>query len=104
MAWWRRRRADQRSDPRETDDTGRRFPAQAGVSFPEAPALIADPAAAARRALATSTPASGPVVVYFDVNMIDSGDLPLANYPHDGSGVRADPPFWVASTDSAWVC
>jgi arginase len=78
------------SDPRETNDAGRRFLAQAGVSFQEAPALIADPAAAARRALAAITPASGPVVVHFDVDMIDSGDLPLANYPHYDSGVRLE--------------
>lgn len=75
------------SDPRETGDGGRRFLAEAGVSFQEAPALIADPAGAAQRALAAVTPASGPVVVHFDVDMIDSGDLPLGNFPHYDSGV-----------------
>ena len=78
------------SDSRETGDAGRRFLAQAGVSFQEAPALIADPAGAAQRALAAVTPASGPVVVHFDVDMVDSGDLPLGNFPHYGSGVRLD--------------
>jgi arginase len=75
-------------DPRETDDTGRRFLAEAGVSFQEAPALIADPAGTAARALAAVAPAAGPLVVHFDVDTVDSGDLPLANFPHYGSGVR----------------
>ncbi|MBO0814326.1 MAG: arginase family protein, partial [Actinobacteria bacterium] len=78
------------SDPRETGDDGRQFLAQAGISFQEAPALIADPAGAAQRSLAAIAPASGPVVVHFDVDMIDSGDLPLGNFPHYGSGVRLE--------------
>jgi len=77
-------------DPRETSDAGRRFLAQAGVSFQEAPALIDDPSGAAQRALAAVTPESGPIVVHFDVDMIDSGDLPLGNFPHYGSGVRLE--------------
>jgi arginase len=75
------------SDPRETDDAGRRFLSSAGVSFQEAPALTAGPAEAGRRALAAVTPVSGPVVVHFDVDLVDSGDLPLGNFPHYGSGV-----------------
>ena len=75
------------SDPRETDDAGRRYLTGAGVSFQEAPAFIADPAAAAARALSAVAAASGPVVVHFDVDLIDSGDLPLGNFPHYGSGV-----------------
>ena len=74
-------------DPRETDDAGRRFLAERGVSFQEAPELIADPAGAAARALSAIGAASGPVVVHFDVDLIDSGDLPLGNFPHYGSGV-----------------
>jgi arginase len=76
------------SDPRETDDAGRRFLADSGVSFQEAPAFIADPEGAARRALAAVTPASDGVLVHFDVDTVDSGDLPLGNFPHYGSGVR----------------
>ncbi len=76
-------------DPRETDDAGREFLAAQRVSFQEAPALIADPAGAAKRALAAIEAASGPVVVHFDVDVIDSGDLPLGNFPHYGSGVLA---------------
>jgi arginase len=75
-------------DPRETDDAGRRFLAEAGVSFQEGPALIADPAGTAARALAAIAPASGPLVVHFDVDTVDSADLPLANFPHYGSGVQ----------------
>src|ERR1022692_1918047 len=67
------------SDPRETDDRGRARLAQLGVSFQEAPELIADPAGAARRALAAIEAASGPIVVHVDVDLIDSGDLPLGN-------------------------
>lgn len=78
------------SDPRETDDAGRRFLADLGVSFQEGPVLIADPGGAAGRALAAITPACGPVVVHFDVDTIDSGDLPLGNFPHYGSGVLLD--------------
>jgi arginase len=75
-------------DPRETNDLSRRFLAEAGVSFQEGPALVADPAGTAQRALAAVGPAGGPVVVHFDVDTVDSGDLPLGNYPHYGSGVR----------------
>ena len=78
------------SDPRETDDAGRRYLAGAGVSFQEAPAFIADPPAAAARALSAVAPASGPIVVHFDVDTVDSGDLPLGNFPHYGSGVRLE--------------
>jgi arginase len=60
-------------DPRETDDAGRRFLADGGVSFQEGPAIA---------------PASGPLVVHFDVDTVDSADLPLANFPHYGSGVQ----------------
>ena len=63
------------------------FLAGAGVSFQEGPALIADPAGAARRAVDAVAAASGPVVVHFDVDIIDSGDLPLSNFPHYGSRV-----------------
>src|SRR5262249_39422141 len=57
------------------------------VSLQEAPALIADPVAAAERALFAIATASGPVVIHFDVDTVDSGDLPLGNFPHYGSGV-----------------
>jgi arginase len=78
------------SDPQETDDAGRSYLAAAGVSLQEAPAFIADPAGAAVRAVSAVAAASGPVVVHFDVDAIDSGDLPLGNFPHYGSGVMLE--------------
>lgn len=78
------------ADPRETDSAGRKYLSDAGVSFQEAPALIADPQAAAAQALAAVGSASGPVLVHVDVDVIDSGDLPLGNFPHYGSGVRLE--------------
>jgi arginase len=77
------------SDPRETTDEGRRFLADSGVSFEEAPAFIADPAGAAKRALA-AVGGSDHVLVHFDVDVVDSGDLPLGNFPHYGSGVSLE--------------
>jgi arginase len=74
-------------DPRETDDSGRSYLAAAGVSLQEAPVFVADPSGAAARAIAAVAAASGPVVVHFDVDAVDSGDLPLGNFPHYGSGV-----------------
>jgi arginase len=78
------------SDPREIDEAGRAFLADAGVSVQQAPALIADPAAAAQRALDNVTSTSGRFIVHFDVDVVDSGDLPLGNFPHYGSGVQLD--------------
>jgi arginase len=77
-------------DPRETSDAGREFLAGLGVSLQEAPAFAADPAGAAERALAAVTRASGRFLVHFDIDVVDSGDLPLGNFPHYGSGVRLD--------------
>jgi arginase len=74
-------------DPRETDDAGRQFLADRGISFQEAPALRADPVAVAERALAAVADDGGPILVHFDVDVVDSGDLPLGNFPHYGSGV-----------------
>jgi arginase len=78
------------SDPRESTDADRRFLAEQAVSFQEAPAFAADPAGAAERALAAVTAASGPFLIHFDVDVVDSADLPLGNFPHYGSGVRLD--------------
>jgi arginase len=76
-------------DPREQTDAGRRFLAARGVSATEGPAVAADPAGTARAALA-ALGHGDPVVVHFDVDVIDSGDLPLGNFPHYGSGVRLE--------------
>jgi arginase len=52
-------------------------------------AVRQDPAGTARTALAGLTTGAG-MVLHFDVDAIDSGDLPLANYPHYGTGVSLD--------------
>ena len=73
-------------DPREQTESGRVFLADNGVSFSEGPQLSADAEATARRTLAALGDAD-PFVVHFDVDVVDSGDLPLGNFPHYGSGV-----------------
>jgi arginase len=73
-------------DPREQTDAGRSFLAAHGVSYTEGPELAASPSASARRALA-ALGGSDPFVVHFDVDVVDSGDLPLGNFPHYGSAV-----------------
>jgi arginase len=73
-------------DPREETDEERSFLAGQGVSYTEGPELAADPEAAARKVLGALA-GGGPVIVHFDVDVIDSGDLPLGNFPHYGSGV-----------------
>jgi arginase len=52
--------------------------------------VAADPvgsAAAARRHVEASASA---ILVHFDVDAVDSADLPLANYPHHGKGLAFD--------------
>jgi arginase len=78
------------ADPRETGDADRKFLSEAGVSLAEAPEFSADPAAVAGRAMDRAAAAGGPVLVHFDVDVVDSGDLPLGNFPHYGSGVSLD--------------
>jgi arginase len=48
-----------------------------------------DPADSARRALDGLSTGAG-LILHFDVDAVDSGDLPLANYPHYGTGVTLD--------------
>jgi arginase len=50
-------------------------------------ALRADPTGVARQAMTAITAAAGAVIVHFDVDAVDSGDLPLGNFPHYGTGV-----------------
>jgi arginase len=77
-------------DPREQNDAGREFLARQGVAYyTEGPELAADPEGTGRRA-AAALGSSAPTVVHFDVDVVDSGDLPLGNFPHYGSGVRLD--------------
>jgi arginase len=74
-------------DPRELTHTGRRFLAENGVRYIEGPQFMTDPQAAARQALTALRATSGRMAVHFDVDVVDSGDLPLGNYPHYNSGV-----------------
>ena len=74
-------------DPREVGEAGREFLAAAGVRFIEGPQFMADPRGAASEALAALRNVSQSIVVHFDVDVVDSGDLPLGNFPHYNSGV-----------------
>jgi arginase len=47
----------------------------------------ADPAGCATAAISTLREASDAFILHFDVDAVDSGDLPLANFPHYGTGV-----------------
>jgi arginase len=77
-------------DPRESTEWQRQFIADSGISVSWAYELSADPEGAARLALAALAGAGRPVIVHFDVDVVDSGDLPLGNFPHYGSGVRLE--------------
>jgi arginase len=74
-------------NPQEATEQGRKFLTSHGVSYTLSPEFSADPEAVARQALAALVPHSGPVVVHFDVDVVDSGDLPLGNFPHYNEGV-----------------
>jgi arginase len=78
------------ADPRETSDGGREYLSRAGVDLQEAPAVIADPPGAAKRAVTAVTAATSKYLVHFDIDVVDSGDLPLGNFPHYGSGISLD--------------
>jgi arginase len=78
------------SDPRETSQAGRDYLRDLNVSFTEAPVFIKDPAGAARAAMAAIGAGSRRVLLHFDIDVVDSADLPLGNFPHYGSGVRLD--------------
>jgi arginase len=52
--------------------------------------LRADPVAVARQAVDALADAGARIVVHFDVDAIDSRDLPLGNFPHYGTGVPLD--------------
>ena len=47
----------------------------------------ADPERCARDAVASVGRRATSVIAHFDVDAVDSRDLPLANYPHYGTGV-----------------
>ena len=49
--------------------------------------VLQDPEGSARRTLEAVTGDRSAVVVHFDIDSVDSRDLPLANFPHYGTGV-----------------
>jgi arginase len=49
--------------------------------------LRSGPARIAAQAVAALSAVAGSLVVHFDVDAVDSGDLPLGNFPHYGTGV-----------------
>jgi arginase len=50
----------------------------------------ADPTGCARAAVAALQRHTSNLVVHFDVDAVDSRDLPLANFPHYGTGIPLD--------------
>jgi arginase len=50
-------------------------------------AVRADPGGVAQRTVAMLTSPDAAIAVHFDVDAVDSRDLPLANFPHYGTGV-----------------
>lgn len=62
------------------------FAARPGLTHFANHQVRADPAGCARAAVA-ATAAAPRLIVHFDVDAVDSGDLPLANFPHYGIGV-----------------
>jgi arginase len=61
----------------------------------------ADPTGCATAALTALHHASDGVIVHFDVDAVDSGDLPLANFPHYGTGVTLDQASQVLTVAAA---
>jgi arginase len=62
--------------------------------------LQADPAGCARAALTALQQHTSSLVVHFDVDAVDSRDLPLANFPHYGTGV----PLHAAAQALSTLC
>ena len=57
------------------------------LSHADGTQVAADPAGAAAAARTFVEASAGAIVVHFDVDAVDSADLPLANYPHHGKGL-----------------
>jgi arginase len=73
----------------ETDPSSYRkpvFDARPNLTHYPDRAVRADPLGCAHRAL-DAVQEAGRLIVHFDVDAVDSGDLPLANFPHYGTGV-----------------
>jgi arginase len=76
-------------DEREPTAEQRAWLASQGVECHPANAMT-DPAAEALEAWTSLAARSDPVLVHFDVDVIDSTDLPLADFPHFNEGLRFD--------------
>jgi len=57
------------------------------LSYTDGKRVAADPVGAAATARTHVEASAGAIVVHFDVDAVDSADLPLANYPHHGKGL-----------------
>jgi arginase len=73
----------------DLDDAKRALLDTHGVHRVPAPAVRGRPEAAAAEAL-SALGADAPVVVHFDVDVIDSVDCPLGHFPHFNQGVSFD--------------
>jgi arginase len=73
------------SDPDSYD--GAALEARPGLTHFSDAALRADPTAVARQAITALTGSGARIAVHFDVDAVDSRDLPLANFPHYGTGI-----------------
>lgn len=60
------------------------------LSHSDGTQVAADPLGAAAAARAHVEASADAIVVHFDVDAVDSADLPLANYPHHGKGLTFD--------------
>jgi len=60
------------------------------LSHADGKQVAADPLGAAAAARAHVEASARAIVVHFDVDAVDSADLPLANYPHHGQGLAFD--------------
>jgi arginase len=76
-------------EPSDLDDRKRAIIESRGAHAVPAPTVRGRAAAAAAGALA-ALGTDAPVVVHFDVDVIDSVDSPLAHYPHFNSGLSFD--------------
>jgi arginase len=61
--------------------------AHPGLWHASGPQLRADPAGTARAGLRALSSGGPEVIVHFDVDLVDSRDLPLGNFPHYGLGL-----------------
>jgi arginase len=73
--------------PQEVSESGRRMLDDHRVFGADGLDLAWDPAGTAHRVITKISAVSGPVLVHFDVDVVDSGELPLGNFPHYGAPV-----------------